>query len=253
MHLNSARLVLLPRRFAMCRQGGIALIVVLVLALATGTAAAQERDWSVEVVPSVGWYSPTQPLGSGDLNGDAGLFSLSGGPSAGLALVVRPPTGFLAVRFGGLYSRPDLDIQTPAGLTSCGTDCFRANQRQTNVGQSSIGVATADLLFSLPKLGAVSPFAAVGAGLKRYHLAPNEASAASIFTDATSTDATGHLGVGLNLDTGRFRMTVEAGDYISKFSQRRVVRAGSGESSSVGPGQWQHDIAFNVGVAIEIR
>lgn len=233
--------------------GPMLAFLFLITAAIPNPAVAQTHGWTVEAVPSVGWYSPTQPLGSGDLDGDAGLLGLSGSPSAGLALIVRPPTAFLALRFGGLYSRPDLNVQTHAGLTSCGTDCFRANQKQSTVGQSSIAVVTADVLFSMPRVGSASPFAAVGAGIKRYHLDANPGTAPSTFADATYTDATGHLALGVNLDAGRFRVTAEAGDYVSKFRERGVARAEGSEAGFESPGQWQHDIALTVGVAVRVR
>jgi hypothetical protein len=106
----------------------------------------------------------------------------------------------------------------------------------------------ADLLFAIPKIGSASPFA----GIKRYNLAPSDGSGLSTFADATSTDATGHFGLGVDLDAGRFSVTAEAGDYISNFRQRTVVRAESGEPVSLSAGSWQHDIALSVGITVGV-
>jgi hypothetical protein len=64
-------------------------------------------------------------------------------------------------------------------------------------------------------------------------------------------DAAGHLGLGVELDAGRFRLMAEAGDYFSGFEQGTLQVSEPGSPSA--PRQWQHDLAIKVGLGIGVR
>ncbi len=232
-----------------------ALLTVIVSVLSISTATSQDRRWSVQLVPTIGWYDATQPISvvpaaPGD---DVQSLVFSGSPTAGLALTVGSPLDFLGFRLIGLFSRPDLAVRSFDRFTSCGSACIRILDRQSPAGQSLIGVVAGDVLFKAPRTWTVSPFAAIGAGVKKYNLEFDAAGdALPGIRDGDYTDATGHFAVGVAVRAKRLHLTAEAGDYFSSFRYRTGAQPGD-DRGAVGFGQRQHDLALTIGAAFDAR
>lgn len=178
---------------------------VLALLALPSPARAQIAGVDLELVPKIGAFLPAGDLG--EVQGES--VRLGSALAIGLGLELQLPFLPFNVR-ANLDHVPSTMADTDAALGEVDADV--------------LGLA-ADLVFRPFPLLAARPYIALGAGSMRYNFtADNGGQVAAALPESASNLAL-HLAVGAGIGLGPLELTIELGDYISRF------RIGDGERS----------------------
>ena len=167
-----------------------AMLVLGWLALA-GSAAAQIPAIDLSIGPRAGYFLPLGIIAKDAADRET---TLSTGLGIGATIEVDLPAS-------------PIDLRATVDATF--GRALELNEIEINGTNVDLLVLAADLVFRpLPRLVVAQPYLLAGAGIKRY-------SSDNTFDD--TTDFTGHLGAGADMNLGRVTVLVEVSDYISGF------------------------------------
>ncbi len=198
----------------------------LLLTLAAGAAPllaahAPAAAQTLELRPRIGAFVPASDLGS--VNGD--LRKLDGSLALGLSAEFKLPV-LPRLRVGFDYAT-DTKVSFSDGVGSAGS------------GGVTLLASTVDLVLRPAPILFFSPYALVGAGLKRYNIDKQTLTSFDLqqIFDRNQSDFAAHLGLGADFRVGPLALTAELSDYISSF------RADSGT-------RLQHDLFGMAGLSV---
>lgn len=222
----------------------------LLAAAAFTTAAADAHGQAAragwQVSGTVGWYHPTQYLGT--LHRDGEAISVKAEPSllTGIGVERLLPGTAIGLRGQLLFAPFSGSVaQRPAGTVSCGTNCVRVVHTEEPLASGTVLIGVADAVIRAPRVLGIRPHFAVGAGLRRYGF--DRADVEGDLTGALGepTRFLAHVGAGAAARVGRFELTAEASDFLGRY---RI----SDPSEEAGE-RMQHDVAITFGVALTPR
>lgn len=168
----------------------VSVLVLGWLSLA-GSAAAQIPAIDLSIGPRAGYFLPLGILAKDASDRET---TLSTGLGIGASLEIDLPAS-------------PIDLRATVDATFGRS--LEVNEVEVAGTNVDLLVLAADLVFRpLPRLVVAQPYLLAGAGIKRY-------STDNTFED--STDFTGHLGAGADMNLGRVSVLVEISDYISGF------------------------------------
>lgn len=204
------------------RRIGVAVAAMLGISGLVG--AATPASAQVRLIPQAGLYAPVSDLGTVSSGGDAvdvgkrdASFAWGGALELG--------SGSTALRASGLYGT---DAEVPVEGVGC--------DPQTCETRSTVLALTGALVLRPIDLELVRPYVLLGGGLKRYDFEVENGDAVrDAFEDGS--EATAHLGAGLELNLGGLRGTVEVTDFASGAALEGAEGA-------------QHDFFVTVGLVI---
>jgi hypothetical protein len=222
--------------------------VALFLLPFTAEAGAQSRRFDLKVIPTVGWYDPTQDLRPSPEAGSSEWTRMTAGPTIGLHAELGLPLPVVGLRAGLMYAASDLAVRRFAGWERCGESCRRATYDADPITGSRILIAVGDLVLRGPHFRAVQPYLLAGGGIRHYDFGQEEL--VGEFATAYADDETqriGHLGLGIDLGVGRYRFILEANDYIGEFAPGRTDASAPRYARG---GKKQNDVAITAGFRI---
>ncbi len=220
----------------------------LLAAAAFGSADAhgQTAPSGWRVSGTVGWYHPTQHLGT--LNREGEGISVKAEPSllTGIGVERLLPGTAISLRGQLLFAPFSGSVaERSAGTVSCGTNCFRQVYTVEPLGSGTVLLGVADAVIRAPDVFGIRPHFAVGAGLRRYGFDGADVEGELTGALAEPTRFVAHVGAGVTARVGRFEFTAEASDFLGRY---RI----SDPSEDVGD-RMQHDLSITLGVGLAKR
>lgn len=195
--------------------------VAVCLLLMTVPPGAQAQGLDVRLNPRIGLYEPLSDLGEFQEAGQTVVSEMSGSLALGLGAELDIALLPVGVRLNLDYATGSEVRRTPEGV---------------DVGdpvETTLLAVVGDVIFRpLPRLIVVQPYLFAGGGLKQY--AVDAETTPESFREAS--DATLHLGGGLDLGLGPLALNAELGDYISRYQLQE-----DGDSET------QHDLFVTIG------
>lgn len=228
----------------MYRNTIAAVATALIASFGPEALAAQVPGSAVRISPVAGWYQPTQNLGSVAEAGADNILSTESSVMLGVTVEAPVPGSSIGLR-GQILFAPTSGLSTRrfTGFEPCGTSCERATYTHDPLTSGSVLLGVVDAVVRGPRVAMIRPYAAIGGGLRRYDF--ERASLSPAFAEALTGDATrfvAHVGIGVVAAVGRAEISVEAGDYLGRYT----VGDPSGESTD----SMQHDFGITAGIRL---
>lgn len=209
-------------------------------------ALAQGEGFRVEVIPRIGWSVPDRtlrlvPISDPETDGPITNTRMTNGLALGIGVEVPLPLPMLALRADAFYMvGAELDHERSAGREA--------------VADGTFLTFAADFVVRPVQFGPVGPFGVLGGGFKYYGFDQDGMDAEFVphFSDDQTVGMV-HFGAGLDVTFGRYTITAEAGDYLSRFrSPPAEIELSDGSRVGVRTESEQHDLLFLAGLRVHL-
>jgi hypothetical protein len=224
----------------------------LLIALPVSGTAQNHGTWSLSVNPRFGYSIQDKPLGA--LAPGGPVVEMPPAAAAGVGIEIGTPSRWVSVRFTVLSTFAEGLNRRSSYAFWCGESvCTALGDRSHPLKDGGSVLNLSGDLVVRPALsfGRVQPYAVAGAGLKRYDLGDGAYDLDLRYRyGGRSAGAAVNLGGGIECPVGHAVITLEAVDYMSGLSGRRVH-----EYSPLSERAFngiRHDVVFSVGLRVDV-